>query len=184
MNDRGFDVYSSGFARLNPLQAGTGYKEPDTMAVSHYDGMVKGVMSVTDAKHFESVMRNALTLLGAGPDWITIQAMNSNLSKPQVEFLVDTVNYIVTGKRRYYMATWRELCADLNNNGAVKPIVLGGKVVNPTIRVPAEWLKGHPAEIISRWIAREGGVVDLIESLQLMFGGDIEVGEVGSLVAS
>jgi hypothetical protein len=184
MNDRGFDVYSSGFARLSPLQAGTGYREPDTMAVTHYDGMVKGQLNVVDAKHFDSVMRNALALLGTGPDWIMVQAMNPNLSKYQVDFMVDTINYIVTGKRRYYLATWRELNAEANNNGSVKPIVMGGRTVNPEIKVPPELLKGHPTEIISRWIAREGGVVDLIESLHLMFGGDIEVGEIGSLVAS
>lgn len=184
MNDRGFDVYSSGFARLSPLQAGTGYKEPDTMAIAHYDGMVKGMVSVVDSKTFDSVVRNALALLGTGPDWITVQAFNPNLSKYQVEFMVDTVNYIVTGKRRYLLATWRELLAEMNNNGSVKPIVMGGRSVNPDIKVPAELLKGHPAEIMSRWISREGGVVDLIESLHLMFGGDIEVGEVGSLVAS
>jgi hypothetical protein len=55
--------------------------------------------------------------------------------------------------------------------------------VNPEIKVPAEWLKAHPAEIISRWISREGGLVDLIESLHLMFGGDIDIGETGSMVS-
>lgn len=183
MNARGFDVYSSGFARLNPDQAGTGYKEPDTMTVTHYDGMVKGMLSIVDAKHFDSVMRNALALLGTGPDWITIQAMNPNLSRYQVDFVVDTINYIATGKRKYLPVTWRELSADANNNGAVKPIVLGGRAVNPDIRVPQEWLRAHPAEIISRWISHEGGLVDLIESLHMMFGGDIEVGETGSLVS-
>lgn len=183
MNDRGFDVYSSGFARLNPQQAGTGFKEPDTMTVSHFDGMLKGVVSLTDAKHFDSVMRNALALIGMGPDWILIQQMNPNLSKYQVDFMVDTINYIATGKRKYYLATWRELAADANNNGSVKPIVLGARIVNPEIKVPAEWLKAHPAEIISRWIAREGGLVDLIESLHLMFGGDIDIGETGSMVS-
>jgi hypothetical protein len=145
--------------------------------------MIKNVFSVTDHKHFESVLRNALALLGTGPDWIILQGMNPNLSRYQVDFMVDTINYIATGKRRMYMATWRELNADANNNGSVKPIVLGARIVNPDIKVPADWLKAHPAEIISRWIAHEGGLVDLIESLNLMFGGDIDIGETGSLVS-
>lgn len=178
---RGFDVYPSGFARLNTEQSVTGFKEPDSMACAHYLGMLNGSVSIMDHKHFESVLRNALALLGTGPDWITIQSMNSNLDKYKAEFIVDTVNYITTGKRRMYQATWRELCST-RNDGQVKPIVLGSRVVNPEIRVPAEWQR-HPTEIISKWISHEGGLVDLIESVYLMFGGTIDIGEKGSLVS-
>jgi hypothetical protein len=180
--NRGFDVYSTGFARLNPLQVGTGYKEPDSMACAHYKGLLNGTVTTVDAKHFESILRNALALLGTGPDWIILQTMNPNLDKWKVGFMVDTVNYIATGKRRQYQATWRELCGE-RNDGAVKPIVLGDRIVNTDIKVPAEWLKAHPTEIISRWIAYDGGLVDLIESIHLMYGGTIFTGEVGSLVS-
>lgn len=181
-NSRGFDVYPTGFARLNTEHVGTGYKEPDSMACAHYLGMLNGSASIMDPKHFESILRNAMALLGSGPDWISIQSMNPNLNRYKVDFMADTVNYIAHGKRRMYLATWRELC-DERNDGAVKPIVLSSRIVNPEIKVPAEWLKAHPTEIISQWIARDGGVVDLIESLHLMFGGTIDIGQRGSLVS-
>ena len=180
--NHGFDVYPSGFARLNGELAGTGFKEPDSMACSHHLGMLTGSVSLVNFSHFESVLRNALALFGTGPDWITIQSMNPNLNKYKVDFVVDTVNYIATGKRRMYLATWRELCSDVND-GQVKPIVMGSRVVNPEIKVPPEWLKAHPTEILSQWIAHDGGLVDLIESIYLMFGGVIESGEKGSLVS-
>lgn len=179
---RGYSVYPSGFARVSPEHVGTVYKEPDSMACAHYLGMVGGSVSILDHRHFESVLRNALALLGTGPDWITLQSMNPNLNKYKVGFIADTVNYIAVGKRRMYLATWRELCEE-RNDGVVKPIVMNSRVVNPEIKVPAEWLKAHPTEIISKWIAHDGGLVDLIESMYLMFGGDIEAGVKGSLVS-
>lgn len=173
---RGYSVYPSGFARVSPEHVGTVYKEPDSMACAHYLGMLNGATSIMDSRHFESILRNALALLGTGPDWITLQSMNPNLDKYKVEFLADTVNYIASGKRRMYLATWRELCS-FQSNGSVKPIVMNSRVVNAEIKVPAEWLKVHPTEILSKWIAHDGGLVDLIESLHLMFGNPAESGE-------
>lgn len=178
----GFDVYDTGFARINKDQVGSASQDPDSMACAHYLGMVHGGTNLADSAHFESIMRNALALLGHGPDWIVIQAMNPNLDKYKVDFMVDTVDYIATGKRRMYLATWRELCSQ-RNDGSIKPILLGQRVVNPKIRVPAEWLRAHPTEIISRWLSHDGGLVDMIESLYLMFGGPIEPGQRGSLVS-
>lgn len=171
--ERGFDVFDTGFARLNPAQAGTGYREPDSMACAHHLNMLNGRLSLAKADDFESVLRNALALLGTGTDWIVIQSMNPNLDRYKVGFVADTVNYIATGNRRMYMATWRELCGS-RNEGGVKPILLGSRIVNPEIKVPSAWLRGHPAEIMARWIAHDGGLVDLIESLYLMFGAPIE----------
>lgn len=174
MNDLGFRVYPSGMAiqdrRLSQTLLVGGDLEVDDL----FEKLRGGVSDHRDVEYFMRALKKALELLGTDPNWIVAQTFNPNLSAYRIEFLIDTLIYIETGKRSQSLMTWRALCCDKTLTES-KGITLRGHSINRKIVLPKAILFSQPASIISAWISYDGGFADLVESLYLMFGSQATV---------
>ena len=168
--DGGFIIYPSGFAVHCPDTSGISTEENDSVVAALYTGVIDGGLDATLPDNFMNILNAGVRLLGSGVRWASIQRHNPNISRLQAEFVQDTLNYIQTGRRRMYPHTWLSLL-DEPNKAHYKPIVLGGVPVHQQLAVPEEFTKGVPSQIIARWLAHEGGAVDMICALNIMFGG-------------
>lgn len=166
----GYAIYPSGFATFSVEATGTTAVESDVETATLYVGMIDGHIPAFGPDHFVRVMKLATRMLGGGSRWLQIQRYNKNLEKVQVDFIVDTINYIQTGRRSMYPQGWLSLC-DEPNRDPIKSIVMGGAAANPQIVVPEAMAKCEPSQIVARWISHDGGLSDMICALNIMFGG-------------
>lgn len=174
MNDLGFRVYPSGIAVQDRRLSQTLLVGGDLEVDSLFEKLRGGTHTHHDFDYFMGVTRKALELLGTDPNWIVAQTFNPNLDRYRIDFLVDTLIYIETGKRSQSLMTWRALCCDKTLTDA-KGITLRGHSINKKIVLPKAILFSQPASIISAWISYDGGFADLVESLYMMFGSQATV---------
>lgn len=167
----GYVVYPRGFARYDEEAAGTVPGDHNDVIGRLYVEHIEGTSKLGPADLVVKMLDLAGHFLGLGSRWIITQRENPNLSAAQVEFVEDTINYIVSGKRRMYIGTWLSL-TDEPMTGQIKPMVAGGgRVANPSIVVPPELSSGEPGLVIARWLSQDQGLSDMICALNLMFGG-------------
>lgn len=169
MSERGFRVYPSGIALQDPMLSHTQLMGGDLEVNDLFDKYLKGTHHIGDSDYFMGVVKKALDLLGTDSNWLATQIFNPNLNRYRIDFLVDTVIYISTGRRDQTLTTWRALCCDQTLTDA-KGISLQGYAINKKLVLPKDMIFSQPSSIISAWLAHNGGFADLVESLYLMFG--------------
>lgn len=170
-NQGGYLVYPSGFARRDTSFSGVRAEQPDEGISVHYLGLIQGTLPLNGREAFMANLDEAIRLLGNGTEWIVTQRHNPNLTKKQVQFVIDTVNYIRTGKRSMYPETWLALL-ERNEPLKIQSINPGSATAaNPEIVVPSDLFGKEPSAVIARWISHDGGLSDMISALNIMFGG-------------
>lgn len=108
--------------------------------------------------------------------WFRSQAMSPFLSSMHIEFLLDTLEYVDSGKRRMDISQWKNLLdtnskkssTDLNvdkffNEDYSKPVGNDG-----LMRIGG--LPGTMEDFIRSWVIKENGFEDLLISLYVIFG--------------
>jgi len=129
------------------------------------------VLTRTQPDTFETVKTAiglAHALIGHSlSEWYRINSDNEFLSTNALSFLEDTVNYLVTGKRRLSMENWHLLLNDRERRDGP-----AGKI--KTYRELTGGDNGlalfKDSEYASAWLAKPNGITDLIQTLQLFFG--------------
>lgn len=169
MSEKGFRVYPSGFAVRDDKFSQAIVMDGDLEITHLFEHYRDGTHTPLEFDYFMKVINKALDLLSVDANWVITQSFNPNLSKAKVGFLIDTINYLLTGRRSQSMTTWRAVCCDDAVSNA-KGISLKGFSLHKEIVLPKKILFGQPASIISTWLSHNGGFADLVESLQLMFG--------------
>lgn len=166
-NKSGAIVYPTGYAL--PSQARSGVSvltEGDKDVVALFDEYRTGLAKTNTYEVFKRAVDNATRVFAKDIFWITMQQRNPNLSRMKVEFLADTLEYIVSGKRRMHVRSWLPLLDD-KLGGDVSPILMNGPVIHSAIDVPMM----KPAQLLASWLRHKDGVGDLIESTNILFGG-------------
>lgn len=110
------------------------------------------------------VIECAIRLFGDFSTWLEDQRRNPHINGYAEQFLNDTIDYIHGGTRLMSVVTWTDL---ISSTGSV------GKVANVASLNPTRSLLGRgetTAHIVQLWCARPGGVEDLLQTLQLLFG--------------
>lgn len=169
MSERGFRVYPSGIALQDPMLSHTQLLGGDLEVNDLFEKYLKGTHHIGDVDYFMGVVNKAMDLFGADSNWLTTQIFNPNLNRYRIDFLVDTVIYISTGRRDQTLTTWRALCCDQTLTDA-KSISLQGHAINKKIVLPKDMIFSQPSSIISAWLAHNGGFADLVETMYLLFG--------------
>lgn len=167
-NKTGAIVYPTGFALPSTARSGvTVLTEGDKDVAVLFGEYRNGLAKTNTYEVFKRAVDNASRVFAKDIFWITMQQRNPNLSRMKVEFLADTLEYIVSGKRRMHVRSWLPLVDD-KLGGDVSPILMNGPVVHPQINLP---LNDGPASLLASWLRHKDGVGDLIESTNILFGG-------------
>lgn len=115
----------------------------------------------------ETATRLAHTLIGQSlKEWYVVNASNEFLNLNALSFMEDTINFLVTGKRRLSMENWHLLLSNKERrDGPAGPVKTYAALTT---------LNGESffkdAEYISAWLSKPNGITDLIQSLQILFG--------------
>lgn len=169
MSERGYCVYPSGFARYDESLSDTILVSGDAEVDILFQHHLRGTKTSVDFDYFMKVVETAGRLLGGNADWLLVQGFNPNLNKQKLNFLVDTIVYLCTGRRSQSIRTWRAVCCDDGVKEA-KAITRTGFAINKEIVLPKDIIFSEPSGIISTWLSYNDGFGDLVETLNVMFG--------------
>lgn len=82
------------------------------------------------------------------------------------EFIVDTLRYIATGKRKFNTHLWLEMMTQLPEANSFD--VRHRNTIQKTFEEAG--LSTNPVELVQKWCAHKGGIEDMICSMHLLFG--------------
>lgn len=114
---------------------------------------------------YRSVLSNALRLFGDFKEWTQEQLSNPNIVGYNRQFIVDTLNFIETGKRELSVQSWLDL---VNEGGAG----------HHAHAIPQRLLDNKPLsnasetslQLLQDWVAKPNGFEDMLITLHLLFG--------------
>lgn len=98
--------------------------------------------------------------------WLDNQIKHNYLCDRRLEFLLDTLTFIRTGKRKMCLDNWYELLED-------DPVCETRKITHTQIETLKELSKGLTTnvELIIKWCSQQKGFEDMICTLEILFGG-------------
>lgn len=134
----------------------------------HLDELVTNPKRVADSAWVLKLLEISFRLIGSVKEWVRFNIQNNPKKNPCTQaFLLDTIGFIVTGKRSYTHLSWTELHAYTEGMATAS--------TNFNNEALAEkFLKMSDSEIYSRWTSHKDGVMDLVETLRLAFGRDLK----------
>jgi hypothetical protein len=159
------DLYPRGFIAPSPRSdiirvTGSG----DITAL--YDQMMQRQVNHNGWAYQKRVLQVAMNCFNNFPQFITTQKNNPFLYGYNYEFLIDTLRFIQTGRRRVSVQNWLALLLenhspnnDYRDRGSSKDIHDFLKAVGSS-----------DTSVVSAWVSRPGGLNDLVVSLYIMFG--------------
>lgn len=131
-----------------------------------YAQYTKIAANVNSFEFHQRVLQEALRAFGTASflEWVYIQKNSPTVSYLHSKFLIDTIQFIRTGKRSMLLETWEIL------------------LTNPV--KTTEWEDAHShalalknegyhtgvRDIILHWCQQPGGIVDLLTTLHVLFG--------------
>lgn len=128
-----------------------------------YESMVPNI----DAMDFKlRVLDCAMRLFGDFREWMLLQRNNPNMLGYNLEFLRDTLSYIATGERKFSPLVWLDLVAHRSGHSTQ-----AHHLTTPELSVPKSL---NTSEVLQLWCARKGGFEDLLQTLFLLFGRELE----------
>jgi len=104
----------------------------------------------------------ALRLFGDFREWMVLQRNNPNLVGYNLEFLRDTLSYILHGTRRMSPMIWGDLVKESQDYTSTPH-----HLVLPDLQVPSDITT---AQVLQLWCSRKGGFEDLLQTLFVLFG--------------
>lgn len=113
------------------------------------------------------VINLALELFSGNYNWFILQDNNALITDHNYSFLLDTVRFIATGRRRLSIHTWPALLTYEPAVGVVgtdtrRDIYLLFKELN--------LFNDNKYGIIQKWVSHKGGFDDLMYSMNMLFG--------------
>lgn len=159
------DLYPRGFIAPSPRSdiirvTGSG----DVTAL--YDQMMQRSVNTNGWAYQKRVLQVAMNCFNNFPLFINTQKNNPFLYGYNYEFLIDTLRYVQTGRRRVSVQNWLALLLenhqpnnDYRDRSSSKDI--GGLLQSVG---PAD------TTVVANWVSRPGGLNDLVVSLYIMFG--------------
>ena len=159
------DLYPRGFIAPSPRSdiirvTGSG----DVTAL--YDAMMMRTVNHNGWSYQKRVLQVAMNCFNNFPQFIMTQKNNPFLYGYNYEFLIDTLRFIQTGRRRVSVQNWVALLMenhqpnnDYRDRGSSKDIHDFLQAVGSS-----------SSSVVSAWVAKPGGLNDLVVSLYIMFG--------------
>lgn len=127
---------------------------------------LSGRVNYQSWKFRREVLEATTRLLRNFQHFLNQQRTNPHLYGYNYEFLLDTLRYIETGRRRMSIQSWKGLMSEhlppSNDFKSRSRILVDGKV--PTL------VKASTAEVISKWCSHKNGFEDLFQTMVVMFG--------------
>ena len=143
--------------------------------VEVYNQMIRRQVIHTNFDFRERCIKIALNAFGVHnfAAWILLNKASPTFTQSHADFLMDTVRFIVSGKRHTSVDSWERLIAP-GSNDPVTPVVFDNDLLGA---LPSERVGVNRAEIsdnlhlvIAMWLSHPGGFADLITTLYTLFG--------------
>lgn len=102
-------------------------------------------------------------------DWIAVQLKGPSTGDMHIEFLKDTMKFIMTGKRKLSLHSWTDVLtlSSITSNETVTEAEIASFFVNADTK---QGMNIQLIDVIQRWCAQEGGFEDLVQTLHVLFG--------------
>lgn len=100
-----------------------------------------------------------------GFDFIS-QDKNPRAVDYNYDFIVDTLNYIATGKRKFDTHLWLELMTQLPDANQFD--IRQRNTIEKTFDTAG--LSTNPVDLVQKWCSHKGGIEDMVCSMHLLFG--------------
>lgn len=112
----------------------------------------------------------ALKKFGSSPsEWFVAQyARNDYLYDTNLRFLDDTIKYVITGERDIQVVTWAGLV--IRNPSRRAGVATPQRAETAAKVLYSHFGNGRGEEFFQAWIGKEGGIVDLLRTLDILFG--------------
>lgn len=125
-----------------------------------YDEYISDVNSLNDFDYREKLLKVAFKSFGTLSfyDWLVLQMQSNYFTNMHRDFILDTINFIYTGKRKVQVSQWVNLLDTSDNSG---------KPLNPID------FTDYSKDIlinIHMWVSNERGFQDLLITLYVIFG--------------
>lgn len=158
------DRFGDGITENAVIEAG------DALANDFRRAVVTGKMNRVTWEHAKPVLDYAISLFDNLKDWFLDQIThNSKVNGHRLEFLIDTIGYIINGKRAIGNESWLQLIVMQDPQASDKePLIAKSQ------SVIAMMSRYSGTELLQRWISHPNGLIDLIDSLYIMFGARIQ----------
>lgn len=112
------------------------------------------------------VIKAAKRLLSSTPNWFIAQDTNEYLDKYNYEFIIDTIRFIGTGRRRMGVYTWRELVS----NKPTKYKYDAEERHDIAELFSRLKLTSSASALIQMWCSHPNGFDDMMNTLNILFG--------------
>lgn len=145
-----------------------------------YTAMIDGTYHGNSITFNKAIIVEALRNFGSVNllDWINLQKTSRYFTSNHQKFLLDTLNFIVTGKRKTTIRTWeiilkRKTVDDVesvSNNKEFDSKILS--FLN-SIASDGNPISSNLTRIIPEWFSHRGGNEDLLLTLNIIFGKEL-----------
>lgn len=115
--------------------------------------------------YYRKVLEAAIRVFGNMDQWFHEQLSNTALPSRNRAFIIDTLDYLETGKRELSVQLWLDMIdegGDLYNADRVSAILLKNPKIQKT--------DVYSARRLHSWVSKPNGMEDLITSMHLLFG--------------
>ena len=151
-------------------------REPNFKLDAIFTAMISRPLDLKKLQFKRMVIEEALKAFGTNSftDWIMNQITSPFMDELHIDFIKDTVNYILTGERKYDSSTWNSIISreivvpatrvELTDLGIDEflGISSGG--------VPREYRINYVKDVLKVWLTSESSLQDLIYTLYILFG--------------
>jgi hypothetical protein len=112
------------------------------------------------------VIAEVKRLLSGNVNWFIKQDSNAMVTKYSYEFLLDTLRFIATGRRRLSIFTWPDLVGS-HPAGGLENVSERREIADMFEKL---LLSTSADALIQRWCSQKGGFDDMMYSINLLFG--------------
>lgn len=153
--------YQGGQSTSSPPRA---FREGLPEVVALYSEFTEPGALVANWEFRSKVIRLAMQLFAGRTNWFIGIDSDTTVQEYNYEFILDTVRYIATGKRRISIHSWPTLISHHDEAAATKEHSEVRKLFHSMA------LTTNPVELIQQWCTHPGGVDDLMFTLNILFG--------------
>lgn len=135
-----------------------------------YKEMMNNPSVLKNFEFRERILKVAALMLGRGglQDWLDIQNKYARVATWHLEFIIDTVKYIGSGKRSTELSIIEPLILKVPNGATMN--LERNEELRVLIKEGKEYLGGMISPVLNQWVSHRGGYMDLLYTLWLIFG--------------
>lgn len=152
-----YTKYPSGF-KVVVSNEGVSVSEADVQVKSLYDAMGTVPSIINNFQFIAEVLSCAKRLIPSMSDFIKINALSPTVSRNGYDLLRDTIEYIETGRRPLSINTYTTMVVYELPNATYTDV---RKPIGMTI---------PPRQYLTRWARQPNGILDILCTLNFIFG--------------